>query len=701
MTKNSDNSIVLRTHPSMSQLPLPRRDLRRNYPGISPSRQAATITYTEVNTTTRGSLSLSETIPVDMEQNAPVRHYGQEPQYSRDGVTKSPSARLNTTDTTVESLLSHSSMNASPHSTRPTFYSYKGPFESDAARQRGMYPMANIAAPGTYHYHSPYDYRHHLRQNIPHEKTNDNNVDHDETPPIVFRDPLDESVMSSMSQQELIRKKVRADTTSKRRNYNLNQRKKKKPIVQLPAGLLLSAATTTRPQNPASTAAPHNRRIPHYPKSHYYVPTDNSDSKKQEHSKRSRWNVVKAFSKSYEEELESSTAESTKESDPQHVQQQQQYQQQRSLAVRSSKTAPEEAAADPAHFVHIVDSFPQKQEQPTATSSFHQESSRKKKLPNLAISGDDAWLMEETRSIGAESIGEESFPILSKNGSHEIAERNRQQQRANAQTADAITDAVSHTSSSTNSSSRRGVRFAGTIATTHCCDEDSSQVPWDEKASIGNKKDSSPTSVIVGARAIAQNNKPKSILRTPRFKPIPGIRYYDQRMWHISRQGLTPSANAELSDRSMTSVSRESDMEAEPRVVLDYYFAEESVDNKHLHGDKSEAISEVISTDTKVNRSTEMTPPRKGKGFLNDDTSLQISPILPASTYGTLPSTVQSISEPISHLVGHPAEKHLINTMATIRQMHGGEIANQVIKDEEYPDPPLDINVSDDWKIRR
>jgi hypothetical protein len=553
-----------------------------------------------------------------------------------------------------------------------------------------MYPMATINAPGNYLYHSPYDYRNHLQQKLPHDKTNDNNIDNDDAPPIVFRDPLDESVMSSMSQQELIRKKVRANTTSKRRNYNLHHRKKKRPIVQLPAGLLLSGAMTTRSRNHNATAAPQTRRIPHYPKSQYYVPTDNSPSKNHEHPKRNRWNVVKAFSKSYEEELESSTAESTKESDPQQVQQQQQ----RALGVQTSTKATAAEPADPSPLIRDVDPFPQQQGKPTTATSLQHESLRIKKPPHLAISGDDALLVEETRSIGADSIGEASFPILSKSGSHENADRN-QPQLATPQTVEGNADAVSHTSNSTNSSLRRGVRFAGTIATTHHCrDDDSSQVPWDEKASIGKKTDSSPTSVIVGARAMAQNNKPKSILRTPRFKPIPGIRYYDQRMWNISRQGLTPSANVEPSDRSMTSVSRESEMEAEPRVVLDYYFAEESVDDKHVHGVKREEISEALSTDTTVNRSAEITPPRKGTGFLDNDTSLQISPILPASTDGTLPSTALHLSEPISHLVGHPAEKHLVDTMATVRQMHRGEIANQVIKDEEYPDPPLEINVS-------
>ena len=528
---------------------------------------------------------------------------------------------------------------------RPTIrgnpYVYTGPFNSEAAVRMGYKPPSE--------------------QDVIQQ-------------PIIYRQEFVESgsVQTGMSQQELIRKKARESSAQRReqqkRKKKFGKTTKRKPIVQLPASLLQSTAAKISPPRTTTTTEAH------------YVMQDGDDNKKagDNKSRSSPWNTLMkglSLSRSTSDEIESSTAETTHE----------------------TPTATNNPAAAP-----VAGSFAAAVAPSTNRSRVEAASSKAAVVDRI----DDDEVKED------DDGGCSFFPILSKNNSQSgggVAQKREDVAAAAAsawmtapppppsisKSPDTTTTTYSRASSnneasSSESSSGRGVRFADSMAV-GVGDDDDEEVPWDQRTDMAKHR--SPTSVLEGVAArMERGGKPKSILRSSKFKPTSGsrTRYYGSERRALDfeslRLGDRPAGSSDDQDEALPRV----DFDKEERIMVDYSWAKQAAVHtsisRHLDPDKA-----MLSTSRESQQSSEVPPPSPtGRGFMADNGS-EISSILsnPTATTGG-----RSPPPPSSGVAGHPAEKHYLQeSIATARNMHRGGIAARVIE-EDYPDPPLTFEVS-------
>jgi hypothetical protein len=471
-------------------------------------------------------------------------------------------------------------------------YVYRGPY--DRSQSRG-YTSSQVA----------YDYQ--SQERAPVQQLQ-------QQQPIVYRE--DGSVMTGMSQQELIRKKTRAVRRKKRRFSS----KPKKPIVQMPANLL----------QPVRISAPQQQ---------YYVRTGEAsiDQEKPPISRLSSRRNTKSRSPEEEGEMVSSstTAETTNDNSGESSPQQQisSAKQQQQHTIPQLGTA---AAASQGNFTKTL------------------------RQPVLAVRGDDALLVD----LMERSLGDESFPVLSQTSQLESGE-------------DELWKQTARRTNNVRSSDSRGVRFSEAI------DESSveSELPWDQKFD----QKVSPASVLDSIQE--RNKKPKSILRTSRFKPSPAAA--------VRSNGSDRRVLDFESERLVYSVDRVQGVNeyfgSEPRAMIGGEGLTATritiVDRRDPPELQSHQKGQ-LATSREVNSSSPIL-----SGFL-DKEGIELSPIRPNRVVEVPVARVHSL--PISHVAGHPAEKHLREKMATFRGMRGGVIADRVIEEEQFPDPPLEIDVSPD-----
>jgi len=228
-------------------------------------------------------------------------------------------------------------------------------------------------------------------------------------------------------------------------------------------------------------------------------------------------------------------------------------------------------------------------------------------------------------------------------------------------------DTADVSSASTSSSERRGVRFAKNL-------EREEDMPWDQKKDM--KKHRSPTS-IWEERDEAVDAKPKSILRASRFPPN-SSRYYGTERRALDFESL------QLQDRSALDGGG---FDREVRATVDYDWAKNAAVQTNIsrHLDRGEELDDRMSQSRESSSVGQEVPP-PSSGFINR-TGSDISSIRSSRT--TEKGVLRS-----SPIAGHPAEKHLQESIASVRSMHGGDIAARVIEEDNYPDPPIDIDVS-------
>lgn len=451
--------------------------------------------------------------------------------------------------------------------------------------------------------------------------------------PIVYRD--DGSVMTGMSQQELIRKKVRTVRRKERRFGN------KKPVVQMPANFLLPAARIATPQH------------------HLYKPQNSVGSavgakKTKRTAKRSRPRSAPAE----EQESLSTTAETT--------------------------NASRESAPSPV--------LPHSAPSPGGCSAAGVPSKLPRAAPALAVRGDDTVLVDSTEcSLGGEterSLGEESFPVLSRNSRLPID--------ASQSVGNDCSNNDASSNGSTASTARRGVRFAGVTGAAIMHDDESS-MPWDQKTDLNEER--SPASVIENIEGSIERKSttgmPKSILRSPRFKPklVTPTRYRCNERPALDLESERLMYHGGPNDSRLHAVGEDYEIgvEGEPRA---------------LDGEDPQVTSEAAITSrlskgrlkstTEADRRRDVSPPRCSIGFLEKEGS-ELSPIQPDRVVKSPPFRVHTV--PLSHVSGHPAEKHLLEKMATFRGMRGGDIADRIIEEDQYPDPPLELDVRTNFLI--
>jgi hypothetical protein len=456
--------------------------------------------------------------------------------------------------------------------------------------------------------------------------------------PVLYRD--DESETTGMSQQELIRKKARNI-----RRKRLSS-KPKKPIVQLPAQLLLPARISSPQRQPYHTI--HNKSAI-------------------DMSKRYRWSKSRSLSKEQDDlpEMESlsATAETTNESGDSPI-------------PLGSFAA---AALSP------------------STSS--------RRPPVLAVRGDDTLIWVDP--IDQRSLGEDSFPILSNQSRfddsidrdddnirvarHHPAERipvNREPGFAASRMQVDVTP----------QQTRRGsVRFARTVSDAV---DDESSMPWDQKKDVKGSA-SSPASVLENIdedfakpnRTTSDAAVPKSILRVSRYKPTPlvtSIRYSASE--NRSGRGETERLLYTVNDTSSSLLCR-TNVGFEQGVqntlggqVEGLTTRSPSQNSLHFQEPKQALLNRELSP------SRDLSPPRNRIGLVDSD-GLELSPIRPSDDLEI--QAVDSFRKgPVPYGAGPTTETQLRKTMATFLAMRDGEIADRVIEEEKFPDPPLEIDVS-------
>jgi hypothetical protein len=305
-----------------------------------------------------------------------------------------------------------------------------------------------------------------------------------------------------------------------------------------------------------------------------------------------------------------------------------------------------------------------------------------RKQPILAVRGDDALLWCDP--IDQRSLGEESFPILSHHSQFDVVSSNvddniidsSQEQNQNVSSREYSSDAASHIQ-------RGSVRFAENCIGAA---DDESSIPWDQKTDL-KKTIASPSSVLenIDEEVFVSNKKrnfvaPKSILRSPRYKStspaVSTLMYY--------KNGRRVFGDE--SDRGLSG----------PNVNSSSYLAQtnNAINSQHLllGADEPGIVSQCQrgrSVQEPIH-SRELSPPRIRIGLL-DSGDLELSPI---RGYHDTPSghAIRKVS--ITYGASHPAEKHLKETMATFLAMRDGGLADSVIEQGHFPDPPLEIDVS-------
>ena len=503
-------------------------------------------------------------------------------------------------------------------------YVYSGPFNSEAARRMGY-------------------------QTTSEEYASLSSQQRRDQQPLYFRQEEsgqeNGSVMTGMSQQDLIRKKARETSARRREHKKKTFGKKRKPIVQLPASLLHSATLKIAPPRAAN-----------------YVQTEGK-KKTGKSTTRSPWNnFVKnlSLSRSTSDDIESSTAETTNETPP------------AAGSFAAAVTAPPAgsfaAAVTPlvperSRVTEIVDL-----DEDIVDDDDDDEAS----FPILSASKPGS-MVEEDVSAAAASTWMTSPPL--------VPSTTTTSKSPEANDSRSCNDA---SSSESTSSSSKGVRFAETVVG----DGDGSNVPWDQRTDMAKHR--SPTSTVDGARV--RNEKPKSILRSPKFVPKTGTtRYYgsERRALDFESVRLQDRSASEDQDLDLAPV----DFDKEGRAMVDYSWAKKAATQTSIgqHLNREEVLDAMLSTSRESQQSSEVPPPATSRGFVADSGS-EISSI--RSHHSTTAAAGRRSPPPLaSHIVGHPAEKHLQDSISTARNMRGGDIAARVIE-EDYPDPPCIIDVS-------
>lgn len=536
---------------------------------------------------------------------------------------------------------------------------------------------------------------------------------------LIYRD--DGSVMTGMSQQELIRKKTRdtmrrSGSSSKRKN-NSGSGKRSRNIVQLPANLL-SLQPSVRISSPQKRHPQHQ-----YYMAHSSVDGNQTDEEEKKIASRLaslRWNSNSRTSSarsgelpsnhspnnnSNEEELDSfsTTAETTNasgESTPSPTTNA------RGLYSNNESYGP----IDTSVTSESASRWMMGTSATTMPSGVVASSSRTVEWhpPN---SQEDAWLDEEVNpgnhsTINNLSNEEPVYPTLSRNFEH--AEIQRDEDCEESSEVNRINDRASdgdniEMESSGFKSARRGVRFAETFdqnySSTVSGGDEWSEVPWDQKNDqMGTQR--SPASVL---EAIAEpmgneresehdtcaNLRPKSILRRSRFKPnsttasrhlVNDFHFSDYESEHLIHGGnpMDKQRQTFVASRGMVAVKQTENARYE-----------QTDQDKPRNAPSLRKARLAKSRD--VNSSLDMSPPRHN-ALITDKEGLELSPIA-QSSISEVSSSQQKQMNLNSNVPGHPAEKHLRGKLAAVREMRGGEIAEQVMEEVQYPDPPLEIDV--------
>lgn len=525
--------------------------------------------------------------------------------------------------TTIEPKEERATAKANP---LKSSYVYQSPYSSQAEERLGYGQQEHA-----YDYQSPVLV---LQQQQKH-------LQQQQQQPIVYRDE-NESVVTGMSQQELLRKKARS-VRRKERKFN----KPKIQIVQLPSNLL------------------HPVRISQ-PQQQYYVQAEESVGEEEASHRRSRWSKPRS-SENGRVELESfsTTAATTNASGESFLPPQ------REIRVHSQRSSA--AAANLGRFAAAV-AKPSRQ------------------APMTMVRGDNVQLVDSMER----SLGEESFPMLTKNAGLEdddeeedrIMQQRQQHQTVQIErgtTTQSRNDASS--SESTTSTTRRGVRFAEIFDDV----TEESEMPWDQRTD----QKSSPASVLEHIpEEEVDDKKPKSILRSPRFKPTPALAI---RQYTSERRILDFESDRLLyvGDDDYRSPSVINYFDSEPRAMIVPGGARQAPPTLHANLDPKEKDSRPrarLGGSHEINSSLELPPPHDNVIFTDKDGD-ELSLIIQDENE-EMPVITRAPVVPISHLTGHPAEKHLRGKLAKFLEMRGGEIADRVMEENHFPDPPLEIDVS-------
>jgi hypothetical protein len=276
--------------------------------------------------------------------------------------------------------------------------------------------------------------------------------------------------------------------------------------------------------------------------------------------------------------------------------------------------------------------------------------SKNRRAPTLAVRGDDAMLWVEP--LDQRSLGEDSFPMTQQLSNRGIM---RNEDLYNKEALETVTENDRTKPSTIHADpvnieqvQKSFVRFAKPIGE----GDDESSMPWDQKTDLVGIMNS-PSTVLENidedvheSKNVVSSVVPKSILRKSKYRPS-------------QPETITRSQNN-----------------------LPFF---ESVDQtERFNGEQNELPAILQSRD--------LSPPRMSIAMLDTD-GLELSPIPPGRD-----SENQSIDEMndnanILYHRGHPAEKHIREKMSTILAIRDGEIADLVREQENYPDPPIEIDV--------
>jgi hypothetical protein len=494
---------------------------------------------------------------------------------------------------------------------------------------------------------------------------------------MIYRD--DGSVMTGMSQQELIRKKTRSTLRQREKQKKFRtprRRNRRTPIVQLPANLF-----SMQPSARIST-----------PQQNYYLPHSslNGDDAKLASDDEGQIAARLASLRWNSNSRSAAAAIPPQWSQPMAREQRKQQPEEElysfsttaEIANASGESLSPSRPAAPLPLPHrsqrpTIDTAA-RTTPPTSTHGARARSAvpLTSSPAVLSVRGGETLCIESLKCLD-----DQSFSVMSKNSEQDVDKKRAHQERLSTRSREANDDEERSKDTENNPSTgnddmlveRKGVRFAAVVHERFAgnAGDDWSEVPWDQKTDQQAATERSPASVMEAIH----NEYPKSILREPRFKPDPLLSRrclsIDRRILDFESEHLLYTGEVIETSRSIDT-ARLKDTEAEAATA------------RHQSG--ASLRKARLAKCREVNSSLEMSPPRNNSGFM-DKEGLELSPI-------QTDASVASREAQSSFVPGHPAEKHLREKMAMVREMRGGEIADLVIEEEHYPDPPLEIDVS-------
>jgi hypothetical protein len=312
-------------------------------------------------------------------------------------------------------------------------------------------------------------------------------------------------------------------------------------------------------------------------------------------------------------------------------------------------------------------------------------SSPTRRLPVLALRGDDAVFCVDP--IDQQSFGDLSFPVspqmvVDRNFESEGVEvvARRLSPLADPERSDDKFN-VSRTPVFASSAKLKTgiVRFADAFSGNA---DDESSMPWDQKTDLKGSVHS-PASVLENIEELEVAFRPakvmpKSILRRSRYRPTPlpmsmplkdhgTYDTYDEpeRLLYALTTGssLPVSLNHDVDVKNSKAGVNERP-QLRPPALSDRYIQETRISPREYATQSSRSLS----------------PPQNIIGMLDKD-GLELSPIRPSS-------------DKLDVDFGRNfAEMELRKRMATFLTMRDGEIADRVMEEEGFPDPPLEIDV--------